>query len=126
METSYEVKESNTGLGLFACTALAKGALVIEYRGNKIPTPVADTLKTKFLFDLENGWTIDGDREDNIARYVNHSCAPNCESSLEDERVFFYALRDIAPDEELTIDYGEEHFNEFIRPNGCRCFVCRS
>lgn len=112
------------GKGLFAAYAMGEGRRVVEYSGVKVPTPVADTLTTRFLFDLENGWTIDGESEDNIARYVNHSCTPNCEARIEGERIFFYSLRDVAPREEITIDYGKEYFDEFIAPIGCGCNRC--
>jgi len=112
------------GDGLFAGKAIKAGERVIEYTGDKIPTPVADTLTTRYLFDLENGWTIDGETHGNAARYVNHVCAPNSEARIEDGHIFFYALRGIAPDEEITIDYGKEYVDEFIAPEGCKCGEC--
>ena len=125
MQMLYEIKNSATGQGLFARGAFRKGERVIEYTGKKIPNTLADALTTRFLFDLENGFTIDGDGEENLARFVNHSCAPNCEAELVSERVFFNALRDIVAGEEITIDYGNEYFDEFIKPEGCKCFQCR-
>ena len=115
---------SIAGEGLFAKKAIKKDAQVIEYVGRKIPTPVADKLTTRYLFDLEDGWTIDGEIEGNVARYANHSCEPNCEARIEDGHIFFYALRDIIPSEEITIDYGKEYFDEFIAPSGCTCPRC--
>jgi len=121
---SFEVKESATGLGLFTRAPIRKGAQVIEYTGKRIPNSIADELTTRYIFDLENGFSIDGEDEANTARYVNHSCAPNCEAELDGDRIFFNALRDIAPGEELTIDYGKEYFDEFIKPDGCKCGSC--
>ena len=122
----FIVKQGSVGRGLFARMRLLKGAQVIEYVGTKIPTPVADTLKSRYLFDLENGQTLDGSSYENTARFVNHSCAPNCEAALEGEQIFFYTLCDIKPDEEITIDYGTEYFDEFIKPFGCKCAQCRA
>lgn len=120
----YTVQQSTTGQGLFAQKAIVKCTRVIEYVGKKIPMHVADALKTAYLFDLENGWTIDGEASENTARYVNHSCIPNCEARIENERIYFYALRDITRGEEITIDYGKEYFDEFIKPHGCKCTLC--
>ena len=120
----YEVRGSGTGLGLFSTAAIRKGARVIEYTGKKIPSKVADTLTTRYLFDLENGFTLDGEGEENTARYVNHSCDPNCEAEIEGDRIFMYAIKRIAPGEEITIDYGEEYCDEFIKPEGCKCKKC--
>lgn len=123
--TKYEVRDSTIGLGLFARAPIAVGNRVIEYTGKRLSTPDADELNTKFLFDLENGFTIDGEGLENIARYVNHSCFPNCEAEIVGEQIFFNAIRDIDPGEELTIDYGSEYFDEFIKPIGCRCTTCK-
>ena len=114
------------GCGLFACVRMRKGERVIEYTGTRIPSKLADTLTTRYLFDLEDGWTIDGATYGNIARYVNHSCAPNCDAQIEGDRIFFYATRDIMAGEELTIDYGKEYFDEFIKSFGCKCIKCDS
>ena len=124
-EGVFSVRQGSVGRGLFTRMHIAQGARVIEYTGVRIPTPVADTLKTRYFFDLENGWTIDGSSPENLARFVNHSCEPNCEAAIENDRIFFYALRDIEPDEEITIDYGSEYFDEFIRQDGCECGSCR-
>ncbi len=125
MNSRWEVRRSVTGRGLFARESFRKGVCVIEYTGIKIPTPLADALTTRYLFDLENGWTIDGAAFGNTARYVNHSCNPNCEAIIEGEQIFFYAVRRIETGEELTIDYGKEYFDEFIKPTGCLCSPCR-
>ena len=118
----FVIKKSKTGLGLFARTAIAKNDFIMEYIGKKITTEVADTLSTKYLFDLENGFTIDGASRSNTARYINHSCDENTEAEIsEDFRILIHAVKNIKAGEELTIDYGEEYFDEFIRPYGCLC-----
>lgn len=120
------VREASPGLGkgLFAARTYAKGEFIVEYTGTKIPSSTADALKTRYLFELDEAWTIDGEDESNIARYINHSCKPNAEAEIHDGHILISATRRIFPGEEITIDYGEEYFDEFIRPSGCRCVRC--
>ncbi|HEY4488518.1 MAG TPA: SET domain-containing protein-lysine N-methyltransferase [Candidatus Paceibacterota bacterium] len=119
---SYVVRpRSGIGDGLFATRKFRKGEFVIEYTGERISSSHADTLSSRYLFEVDSKWTIDANEVHNTGRFVNHSCEPNCEAEIEDGRVLFYALRTIEEGEELTIDYGEEYFDEFIRPTGCKC-----
>lgn len=110
-----------TGLGLFATDFFKKGEMVVEYIGKRLSTKDADDLGTKYLFEIDDKWTIDGSDRSNLARYVNHSCEPNCEAEIDGMRIFYYAMRNISIGEELTIDYGEEYFDQFIKPYGCKC-----
>lgn len=110
-----------TGQGLFAVANIKKGDFIIEYTGEKILTKVADTMKTRYLFELDEEWTIDGETLSNIARYINHSCQPNCEADIHDGHILISATRNIGAGEELGMDYGKEYFDEFIKPLGCRC-----
>lgn len=125
-ERTLAVRPSRPGLGkgLFATRALRGGEFITEYAGIHIPTSYADTLDNRYLFELDTDWTIDGSSGSNIARYMNHSCVPNCEGEIRDGRILIFAARDIRRGEELTIDYGEEYFDEFIRPVGCKCERC--
>lgn len=120
------VKRSSAGLGLFAAAAFSKNDLIIEYTGEVISDEEAERRGGKYLFELNDSWTIDGKGRENLARYMNHSCKPNCYAELtEDEkRVFIYAKRKIAPGEELTYDYGTDYFKRVIKPLGCRCVKC--
>jgi hypothetical protein len=68
--------------------------------------------------------TIDGSDNGNKARYINHSCAPNAEAEIDGTRILIYALKNIPAGEEIFYDYGDEYFNEFIKPKGCRCPKC--
>lgn len=122
----FRIARAKPGLGngLFARTPITEGEFVLEYTGTRITTAVADALPTRYLFEIDENWTIDGSPRSNLARYINHSCAPNCEVQIEDEKILIFALRDIAIGEELTFDYGEEYFDEFIKPVGCRCAGC--
>ncbi len=112
------------GLALFARRTFTEGEFVAEYTGRRIPTVEADALSTRYLFEIDKDWTIDGSPRSNIARYMNHSCFPNCETDIVDGKILITALRDIEIGEELTFDYGEEYFDEFIKPYGCRCVRC--
>ncbi len=108
-------------MGLFARTPIEKGEFVLEYTGTIVPTEIADTLGTRYLFDLEDGRTIDGSPKTNKARWINHSCRPNCEAFLEDGHINIYAERAIAAGEELSFDYGQEYYDEFFAKGGCLC-----
>lgn len=122
----FEVRPGRpgTGLGLYARKAVKKGDFVLEYTGKKIPTEIADESDSAYLFEIDDKWTIDGPVPDNLAGYVNHDCDPNIEADVIDGRVIYQAVKDIAPGDELTVDYGEEYFDEFIRPGGCKCSSC--
>ena len=122
--TSLRVGRSTAGLGLFATVFIQCGEY-LEYTGTLIPTTEADK-KTgaKYLFEINSRWTIDGSPRSNLARYINYSCDPNCESVQSGTRVYIKVMRTIMPGEELTYDYGEEYVNEFIKPHGCRCRKC--
>lgn len=109
------------GKGLFAAADIKKGAFIAEYTGKKIPTKVADELDTRYLFELDKDWTIDGEDESNLARWINHSCDPNAEAETHDGHILISATKRIKKGQEITIDYGEEYYDEFIRPVGCRC-----
>jgi len=122
-------RSTGRGLGLYAKVPFKKGDFVVEYVGERIPNEVADTLLTRYLFEVNDKWTVDGATRGNIARYINHSCDPNCEVEIsEDDRIMISAIKKIEPGDELTYDYGEEYFDEFLRPDGCRCgsATCRA
>lgn len=118
-----EIREvgPDVGKGLFAAADIRKGAFIAEYTGTKIPTKVADALDTRYLFELDEDWTIDGESEHNIARWINHCCEPNAEAETHDDHILIFATTRIKKGEEITIDYGDEYYDEFIRPVGCKC-----
>jgi uncharacterized protein len=127
---SYRVGRSATGLGLFATKAIARNAYIVTYRGRRIPTVKAQARErrfgAKYMFEVSRRWTIDGSSRQNLARYINHSCRPNAEALLRKGRIVFVALRRVAAGEEITLDYGKEYFDLFIRAAGCRCAACRA
>lgn len=119
-----KVRRSRTGLGLFAVHAITPG-MYIEYVGPIISNEKAERMTgARYLFELNTKWTIEGSGRDNVARYINHSCKPNCESVQDGKRIFIKAIKPIRPGEELVYDYGEEYFDEFIKPRGCSCRKC--
>jgi SET domain-containing protein len=117
------VKKSNSGLGLFTDSPIKRGQFVIEYWGTIITDEEAERKGGNYLFDLEStNYTIDGTTRKNLARYINHSCKPNCEANREGKRVFIFATRAIKVGEELSYDYGKDYFSEMVREKGgCRC-----
>lgn len=119
-----KIKRSSAGLGLFAGEAIPKGACVIEYTGRELAKGEEYTVKSKYLFEVTKTKTIDGSPRWNTARYINHSCKPNCEPEIHRARVYIRAKRAIKPGEELCYNYGPEYFKDFIEPHGCRCEKC--
>jgi hypothetical protein len=127
-ERLYRIGRAKTGLGLYAIVAIPDRKLVIEYSGERIPTKRAREIDraraNKYLFEIDNRWTIDGSPRSNIARYVNHSCDPNTEAESNRGRLMFRAIRDITAGEEITLDYGEEHMELYFGNTGCLCPAC--
>lgn len=119
----FKVFKSSAGFGLKTLKDQKKGELVIEYQGKKITNEAAEAKPNRYLFDLDERWTIDGSPRSNLARYINHSCRPNCEAVhyTDTNEIGIEAIRDIKAGEELTYDYGKDHFNEYIKPHGCKC-----
>ncbi len=113
------------GQGLFAARDIHNGDFILEYTGKKVPTPYADTLKSRYLFEIDEEWTIDGSPLSNTARYINHSCEPNTVARIKDGRIMIYAQKNITKGEEITIDYDTEYFDEFIQPIGCKCSAAK-
>jgi SET domain-containing protein len=121
----YRIGRSRTGLGLFATRPIKKGDFIIKYWGRRIPNKLADELDNRYLFELNKRWTIDGSPRRNIARYINHSCRPNAETDIIKGEILISAIKNIEPGDEITYDYGKDHFNGFIKPKGCQCDKCR-
>ncbi|MBI5405891.1 SET domain-containing protein, partial [Candidatus Kaiserbacteria bacterium] len=110
------VKRSSAGLGLFAAHPFKKGERIIEYFGRTITNAEAYTSRSKYLFEVNARKTVDGTARANIARYINHSCKPNCEPEIEHGRIYIDALKNIKAGEELAYNYGDEYFGEHIKP----------
>jgi len=121
---NLKTKRSAAGLGLFAEEPIKKGACVIEYVGNILTPAQEEASNSLYLFDAGGGVTIDGSPRWNAARYINHSCRPNCEIDIYKNRVYVMAKRNIKAGEELSYDYDKEYFDAYIKPKGCRCIKC--
>jgi uncharacterized protein len=125
----YRIARSSAGLGLFATKPYKKGDYIVTYRGRRITNAEAEELEargSRYMFEINSRWTIDGSSRWNVARYVNHSCRPNAEALERKRRIVYVARRKIAPEEEITVDYGKDYFDAFITKKGCRCAACRS
>lgn len=114
-------KRGTSGIGLFTDDEIPRRRFIIEYWGKLVTDDEATYLGGKYLFELGNGKTIYGTTRKNIARYINHSCKPNCEVEIVGNRVFIFSKRKIKAGEELNYDYGKEYFDYYIKPHGCRC-----
>lgn len=130
----YVVRNSPIhGRGVFALKLLLKKTRVIEYKGELISDAEADRRYSKkhansphtMLFSVDGGLVIDATRRGNSARWINHSCQPNCEIADKGHKIFIDARRDIRPGEELTYDYnlqiGERHTKAAKREHACYC-----
>ncbi len=102
------------GRGVFAVKPIKKGERVIEYKGELISWNEAldrhphDPKQPNhtFYFHIDDLCVIDGRVKGNSAKWINHSCEPNCESDPDDDRIYIKALRNIKAGEELNYDYG--------------------
>jgi hypothetical protein len=123
-EHDLAVRRSRAGLGLFALSPIKKGSCVVEYTGRLLSEAETYTNNSKYLFAISDKKMIDGRGKSNRARYINHSCRPNCEIEIWRGRAFIMAKRAIKPGEELSYDYGRDYFDAHIKPKGCRCLKC--
>ena len=125
---SFRVGRSPTGLGLFATKPIKRAVYIATYRGRRISTEEANRREargSRYMFEINSRWTIDGSPRWNLARYFNHACRPNAKPVGRNGGIVFVALRRIEPGEEITIDYGKEYLDCFMRTSGCRCDHCR-
>src|SRR6478752_1199903 len=124
----YRIGRSRTGLGLFATRPIKKGTRIVRYFGPLLDSKKKkdDDIENKYLFELNNRWTIDGSVRANVARYINHACKPNAESDVKPRkrRVYIRAIKDIEPGEEINYDYGTDYFKAYLKPIGCKCAAC--
>lgn len=126
-DSPLRVGRSATGLGLFAAAPIPRGALIAEYTGPRIPTGEArlrERAGARYMFELDEHWTIDGSPRSNIARYANHACKPNADAVDDGGRIFLRARRRIAAGEEITFNYGRAYFELFFAGGRCRCATC--
>ena len=110
------------GLGVFAAEAIAAARKIGEIRGESISVDDARIRATRseriMIVELSPRRAIDFSRSSDPMRYTNHSCRPNARLDIRQGRVEFYALRAIAPGEEITVHYGPTHHQGRL---ACRC-----
>ena len=119
---------------MFALRDIRKGERIVEYKGERLSHAAADRRYAvtygdgdvhTMLFTVDKKTVIDATRNGNSARWINHSCSPNCETETDRGRVYVDALRDIKRGEELTYDYGlyldERHTLAMKAAYSCSC-----
>ena len=116
---------------MFALQSIARGERIIEYTGERVDDAEIEVrypedmhaLNHTFVFEVATDLNIDGGRNGNSSRWINHSCDPNCEAIDEEGRIFIVALRRIRPGEELNYDYNIDA-GEPITPSVKRRWPC--
>jgi len=108
----FEIRRSSIdGRGAFALRRIPKGTRIVEYTGDRISPSEADRRQERkrsertYFFTVNSRVVIDASHRGSRARFINHSCEPNCASTVEKGRVYIEAVRDIEPGEELSYDY---------------------
>lgn len=126
-------RSSIHGRGVFALAAIPKCSRVIEYVGERISHDEADGRYGEehedsphtMLFAVDDETVIDATHKGNSSRWINHSCAPNCEAVNDEGSIFIEAIRGIRPGEEITYDYNlildKRHTPALKRANPCLC-----
>jgi len=129
----FEVRHSPIhGYGVFAVRRIRKGTIVVEYLGERVSHAQADARygdkdpndNHTFLFTVDAKTVIDAGVNGNEARYINHCCDPNCESTTVNKRIFIEAVRTIQPGEELSYDYQIQRDGDDA-PNIDEVYACR-
>jgi uncharacterized protein len=121
------------GLGAFATRPIPAGTRLIEYAGERLTPRQADDRYPDvpgerhhtFLFAIDDDIVIDAAVDGNDARWINHSCDPNCDAVVDGKRIWIETIRDIAEGEELAYDYAyvlpERHTSAAKRRFPCNC-----
>ena len=126
MQKYFRKKSGINNLGLFAKTDIKKGEKVIEYKGRKFTHKQVeeddrfDNSKAIYLFTLNERYVLDGDTKINTAKYINHTCDPNCEVDIIKGKIWIIAIKDIKKGDELSYDYGFGYDADF-RQFPCKC-----
>ena len=132
----WKVKNSSVhGSGVFATKNIAKNTNIIQYIGEKVTKSEGDrrsSLRIKkylnsnktgsvYIFELNKKYDIDGSPLYNKARYINHSCNPNCEVNIVNNGIWISSIKNIKKGEELFYDYGYAFDKEDFRDHICKC-----
>jgi SET domain-containing protein len=118
-----EVRQSAIhGTGGYARRDIPAGTRIVEYVGERIPKEESNRrceANNEYIFIIDDQWDLDGLQSWNPARFINHSCTPNCEAEWDEDRIFIVALRDIKQGEELSFNYGYDL--EDYEDHKCQC-----
>ena len=135
MKQLWKKKKSKVhGSGLFAAQDVKKGLQVIEYIGEKVSKREGDKRADKqinkakrnhnngmvYIFELNQRYDIDGDVPYNDARLINHSCDPNCEVEIINNRLWISAIKNIKKGSELFYNYGYSYDTDYV-DHICKC-----
>ena len=134
MDSVFSILKSPIqGLGAFATQRIRSGTRLIEYAGERLTPAEADARYPEgtderhhtYLFAIDDDIVIDAAVNGNDARFINHSCDPNCDAVIEDSRIWIETIRDVEPGEELAYDYAyileERHSPAAKRKFPCNC-----
>ena len=132
----WKVKKSKVhGHGIVATKNIKKGTQIIEYIGEKVLKSEGNKRSEKrikkylnskktgsvYIFELNKKYDIDGSPSYNKARYINHSCNPNCEVDIVKNRIWISSIKGIKKGDELTYDYGYEFNKDDYKDHVCKC-----
>ena len=128
MKLNYKVKKSPIArYGVFAERDFNKGEYIIEYKGKKLLNSKVDVDESRgnhrYIIELNKKWCLDGNIKDNPAKFINHSCLPNSYYLTTGRRVLIFSLKKIRKGEEITVTYGKEYYDEFLK-GVCGCPKC--
>ena len=131
----FKKKSPLHGSGLFAKNDIKKGSKVIQYIGDKVTKKEGDKRADRqirkakkdknngmvYVFELNKRYDIDGDADYNFAKFINHSCNPNCEVDIVNDEIWISSIKKIKKNEELCYDYGFEFDKEDYKDHICKC-----
>ncbi len=132
----WKVRKSKVhGKGIIATENIKKNTKIIQYIGEKVTKREGDKRSEKrinkylnsettgsvYIFELDNKYDIDGSVLYNKARYINHSCEPNCEVDITNGEIWISSIKKIKKGDELSYDYGYEFNKNDFRDHRCKC-----
>ena len=132
----WNVKKSRVhGTGVFATSNIKKNVKIIQYIGEKVTKSEGDRRSAErikkyldkknegsvYIFELNKKYDIDGSPLYNKARYINHSCSPNCEVDIIKNEIWISSIKSIKKDEELNYDYGYPFDKDDFSDHICKC-----
>ena len=132
----WKVRRSKVhGHGVFSTKNISKNTKIIQYIGEKITRSEGNKRSEKrikkylnsrktgsvYIFQLNNRYDIDGSPKYNKARYINHSCDPNCEVDIVNDEIWISSIKKINKGEELSYDYGYSFDKDDYKDHPCEC-----